>query len=57
MLGKYKKLSPEKHETVVAYMFLAPALFFFLAFVIIPISTGLITVCSIIQIRNLSLMV
>ncbi|MGL5540424.1 MAG: carbohydrate ABC transporter permease [Erysipelotrichaceae bacterium] len=39
----YQKLSPSKKETTVAYMFLAPALFFFATFVVFPIGFGVVT--------------
>ena len=33
----------KRHETVVAYLFMLPALFFFVAFVIVPMITGVVT--------------
>lgn len=33
----------KRHETAVAYLFMLPALFFFVAFVIVPMATGVIT--------------
>lgn len=43
MKNKFKKLTPSQHENLVSYLFLAPALFFFITFVVIPITTGMIT--------------
>lgn len=40
---KSKFLSSKNRETLVAYSFLLPALFFFCAFVIVPIGTGMFT--------------
>ncbi len=42
-MNKIKKLSPQARETIVGYSFLAPAIFFFLTFVAIPIITGMAT--------------
>lgn len=39
----YSHLPIKKQQTIVAYSFLAPALFFFLTFVIVPILIGVIT--------------
>ena len=33
----------KRRETVVAYLFMLPALFFFVAFVILPMITGVVT--------------
>ena len=33
----------KRHETVVAYLFMLPALFFFAAFVILPMVMGVVT--------------
>lgn len=33
----------KRHETVVAYLFMLPALFFFVAFVILPMGIGIVT--------------
>ena len=33
----------KRHETMVAYLFMLPALFFFVAFVIVPMVTGVVT--------------
>ncbi|MEG2073265.1 MAG: sugar ABC transporter permease [Angelakisella sp.] len=39
----YKSLPLRTRETIVSYMFMAPALLFFVTFVIIPMATGLFT--------------
>ncbi len=39
----YKNLSIDQRQTVTAYIFLAPALFFFVVFVVFPILTGIFT--------------
>lgn len=41
--GWYKSLPLRSRETIVSYAFLAPALFFFATFVVVPMVTGLFT--------------
>ena len=41
--GRLNSHALKRHETMVAYLFMLPALFFFVAFVIVPMITGVVT--------------
>ena len=43
MGNRYNNLSPKVRDTIVSYLFLTPALIFFIGFVVFPISAGVFT--------------